>query len=162
MVIKCWRSHEGVCTAFIWSANTMRALSPHRSSSFLFFSFLKMERSVVFLKWTSGADNEISTWTSVRQYDERGGRLGELQRFKVGAKPAVGFRYSLALPSAYVGTQSFRACALLGVGCVALRGNTLCLHTGTCAQISACVVCALAPCGFQWMRETKYTQFKSN
>lgn len=46
--------------------------------------------------------------------------------------------------------------------CVAIRGNTLCVHTGTCAQISTCVVCAFAPCGFEWKRETEYTQFKSN
>lgn len=55
----------------------------------------------------------------------------------------------------------FGAGALVGVGCVALQGNTLCVHTGACAQISACVVlCAV--CGFEWKRETEYTQFKSN
>lgn len=137
-----------------------KVFPPQRSPPLLFF-LLKMDRSAVFLKWTSGADNEISTWASVRQYDERGGRLGELQWFKVGAKPTVGFRYSLAVLPAYVGTQSFGAGALVGVGCVALRGNTLCVHTGACAQISACVVLCAA-CGFEWKRETEYTQFKSN
>lgn len=104
MVIKCWHSRWR-CLHHIYLKCEHDAYS--LLSQMLFLKMDHAKARFEMNEWSQQWDFHLS---SVRQYDERGSRLGELQWFKVGSELALGFRSSLALMSVYVGTQSCELC----------------------------------------------------